>query len=220
MIGFVKDAFNTIKDFIVDTMMALPGLVFSLALSIGTTIFNAILQGLGFLTEIHGRIIGTLLDILGEIPGIALDIGKGIFDGIVSAIGEIGEAIWNKIPKPLRDLLEGKIDVGALLPDIPGAGIVGDVAGFISDPRPGFLKHEGALEIKGPGDQLRGLEAGEMVLPRDSAQVLRDFFSGGAESERSGRGDINVTVHNPQPEAAEDTLRRRLQALAQLGIVE
>lgn len=218
VVKFVTEAFTKIKDFIINILTALPGIVLNLAISIGTTIFSGILSGLGFLEDIGGRVIGALTGILAEVPGWALSIGSAIFTGIMDGIGQIGQELWNRFPGPLKWVLE-KLAAGvkiALDVDIPGAGTLKKATGWI----PGTPWQRGTLRVPGRSgkDTVPAmLTPGEAVLPRDAAQVLRDFFSG--EIGQGGReGDINVTVHNPQPEAAEDTVRRRLQSLSQLGV--
>ncbi len=162
--------------------------------------FSAITSGvITAMNETGDAILNALLAIPALIADAASAIGKAIVDLIMSAI-------------------KGNLNIaGAILDAVPGGGIVKSVGGAVGGAVGGIFGQRGIFKVPGTG---RGdtvpsmLEPGEMVLPRNLASAVR----AGAGAEAAGRGDINIQVYNPKPEAAEDTVQRRLLALSQLGV--
>jgi TP901 family phage tail tape measure protein len=121
---------------------------------------------------------------------ISKSIGKAVFDGIIAGLGDVG---------------------GAILDKIPGGGVISDVGGAI------FGHAKGLWEVPGTGSKdsyPAALAPGEMVIPSELADIIRSLVSG---AEGGGR-DVNITVNNPQPAAAEDSLHRQMLNMSFMGI--
>ncbi|KKM18562.1 hypothetical protein LCGC14_1664410, partial [marine sediment metagenome] len=194
-IAFWTGLFTGAKDLIIGIFTTLKNTVIDLATGLASTVTGAISEIVTAVSTKMEEIITFLIGLPERVYTLAGDIGRAIFNGIVDAIGGLPGAILDKIPG-------GSLVKGAAKKVLGFAGL-----------------QAGIWDVPGTGrkDQFPSLLApGEMVLPAGLAEALRRGLSGGGEASSKS---VNVTINNPQPAAAEDSMQRKLLLLSQLGVV-
>ena len=194
-IAFWTGLFTGAKDLIISIFTTLKDTVIGLATGLASTVTGAISEIVTAVSTKMEEIITFLIGLPERVYTLAGDIGRAIFNGIVDAIGNLPGAILDKIPG-------GSLVKGAAKKVLGFAGL-----------------QAGIWDVPGTGrkDQFPSLLApGEMVLPAGLAEALRRGLSGGGEASSKS---VNVTINNPQPAAAEDSMQRKLLLLSQLGVV-
>ena len=193
-IAFWTGLFTGAKDLIVGIFTTLKDTVIGLATGLASTVTGAISEIFTAVSTKMEEIITFLIGIPARVFTIAGDIGRAIFNGIIDALSGLTDAVLDKIPG------------GGIVKGIAkkGLGLFGGQAGIFDVPGTGRKDQFPAL-----------LAPHEMVLPANLAEALRRGLSEGGESSKS----VNVTINNPQPAAAEDSMQRKLLLLSQLGVV-
>lgn len=223
----IVTAITTAISFITDLLTGFVSMALSLGTQIGTSIWNGIKSFFGFLGEIGSNVVSALQKIPGMIGGVAKAIGTAIWDGIKSGLGNLGKWIIDKIANM-----------------IPGGGIISGAFSFGKKVLGVDELAGGDMNVA--QDMMAFLHKGEMVVPASVAAQLRAALvsgrsggglrrpiTGGLEAlagnqaaamasmagSAGGEGGrtYNITVNNPKPEAAEDSISRKLLALEHLG---
>ena len=143
----LKTAIGGVVDWIKSTLLALPTVIFTMVVSIGTSIVTGIASGVVNLAS-------TIWDKITDMPGALIklaagwvsglsDIGGKVIDWIKSGASGLASAIWDNISAMPGALLN---KVGEWADDLKGIG--GKVIGYIGDGLSAAAKGLGAI-VKG-----------------------------------------------------------------------
>jgi hypothetical protein len=147
----------------------------------------------------------------GEARSYVEGTGRALIDGVVAGLDAEQGALYDRIRQIIDSAIQAAQDAAgtaspstkfARIGGMMGAGLTLGWEHSLSDFLEG-MKQLDPLRVGAP-DWLRGLKGGSALQPQ---------VAGGG-----GGKTYNVTIHNPQPMAAEDSIRRRLITFSHLGI--
>lgn len=218
---------------IVNLVLQLPGMLMQLLpglVGLWAKIWGAIFQ---LVAAIVGRVVGFILSIPSKAAPLIAQLGQvaaralaAFVRFVVTGVGKVVQLVLG-IPGKLGELVGafGRIASDAVqafmrfIGELPGK--VMDALAGIGDFVGGLIPHfaVGALNI--PHDMLAVVHKGEMIIPANEAEAVRQGRSHVAAQPggpvKPGGAGVTVNVYNPTPEPASTSTKRELQKVALFG---
>lgn len=227
IIRWLAGMLRSIAEFVWNGVTAIAGF----AESVVSTLFNMGVNAVDTVWNFFSQIPGKILSALGDVGGLLWDAGvailRGLINGAKSMLGsvkdffqDVGDKIFGwkgplsydvKLLVPAGNkIMEGLIN-GSKEMEPKLEAFYTSLAASIADKM--TVVNGVVATLPPPAKNAFGLAQGAGVLPRSQASVQAPQASGGGQQ-------VNVTVNNPRPEAAEDSMYRAAQRLAYLGVLE
>lgn len=197
---------------IISFISKLPGRLLSLGQQAISRLAGAVSAGIGRLRGIASNIVSTVVSVISGLPGKMLSIGANIIgsliSGIASGIGKLAGTV-GKVASTIGKFLPGSpVKEGPLTAWNRGSGATGGGRNVIDAITAGLRDT----------DPIR--KAMQGVASAVSASLTPTVGAGalaGGGSVTNSRS-LSVTIQNPTPEPASDSLTRTTRNLAYLGL--
>lgn len=201
----------------VQTQIAkLPGKLLTLGTQAVTKLSTAVRTGVSKLREIATSIKDAVVNVLTGLPGKMLDVGKNIVSSLVSGLlGKLGalKDAASKIADTIKGFLPGSpVKEGPLTAWNRGGGATGGGRNVIDAITGGLDSDPIRRAMAGVADAVSGGFSPNMNVGPMAAGPGRMRGAG------PGGRDLNITIVNPYPERASDSLSRTARNLAYLGL--
>jgi phage-related minor tail protein len=177
-----------------------------------------------FFLSIPGKVVG----IIGSLAGTFARVGAAVLGKVVAFVGQVISTLLGMPGKVAGQLISAfgniaKRMVDAFLGFIKGIpDAVGNILGGIGDFVGGLIPKFETGAVKVPRDMLAMVHAGEMIVPANEAEAIRQGRGALSMAEpvaAAGVGNgTTVNVYNPVPEPASTSVTRELRKLAYIGV--
>lgn len=226
-LNLIKEKVRSALQSIIDFFTELPGRVFGALAGLGGMLLDlfggalgsaigAVAYGIGIIAGWFGGLPGRILDAIGDLGGLLWGVGRDIIQGLINGLDSLIGTALGKISdfankaKHLATHPWEALSPSRVMIELGRNIVQGMVIGI--EREAGSLKR--TMAALGPQGLGMGLRPGQ---PGYSDWKLANY--GGMTGTQMNRGDTNINIYNPVGEPAEESLSRRMQSLAYVGVV-